>query len=298
MIETRLLRQFVVVAEELHFSRAAERLHMAQPPLSQAIRRLEEQIGYPLFVRDKRTVELTGAGMALLGKAHELLGALEESVAYTRRVAQGIEGHLLVAMISLSNYPGFWRALSAFRTQVPTVELSFIEATTKEQVELLESGEADVGVMRCPGTTTPSLTIERLLLDPIQVALPAAHPLAANAEVRLEDISNESFVMSARALGQGFHDQLLALCKGAGFSPGIVQQARQIQTVLGLVAAGYGVALVPASFKRLGLEDVVFRPLLHGASQQLGSVALNVASNNTAVSPLRDLFIETLKRHV
>lgn len=298
MIETRLLRQFVVVAEELHFSRAAERLHMAQPPLSQAIRRLEEQIGYPLFVRDKRTVELTSAGMAFLGKAHELLGALDESVAYTRRVAQGIEGHLVVAMISLSHYPSFWRALSAFRTRMPTVELSFIEATTKEQVELLESGEADLGVMRCPGTTTPSLTTKRLLLDPIQIALPAAHPLAASTEVRLEDISDESFVMSARALGQGFHDQLLALCKGAGFLPRIVQQARQIQTVLGLVAAGYGVALVPASFKHLGLQDVVFRPLLHSASQELGSVALNVASNNTAVSPLRDMLIETLESHV
>lgn len=298
MIETRLLRQFVAVAEELHFSRAAERLHMAQPPLSQAIRKLEEQIGYPLFVRDKRTVELTSAGMALLGRTHELLSALDESVAYTRRVAQGMEGHLVVAMISLSHYPGFWRALSAFRKQMPDVELSLIEATTREQVELLESGEADLGVMRCPGTTTPSLTIERLLLDPIQVALSAVHPLAASAEVRLEDIANESFVMSARALGQGFHDQLLVLCKGAGFSPRIVQQARQIQTVLGLVAADYGVALVPASFERLGLQDVVFRSLLHGASQDLGSVALNVASNNTVVSPLRDFFIETLRRHV
>lgn len=297
MIETRLLRQFVVVAEELHFSRAAERLHMAQPPLSQAIRRLEEHIGYPLFVRDKRTVELTSAGMALLGKAHELLEALDEGVAYTRRVAQGIEGNLVIAVISLNYYPGFWRALGIFREQMPSVELSFIEATTREQVELLESGEADIGVMRFPGTTTPLLTIERLLFEPIQVALPSSHPLALRNTVRLEDLARESFVMSARALGQGFHDQLLALCKGAGFSPRIVQYARQIQTVLGLVAAGYGVALVPASFERSGLQDVVFRPLQHSASQELGSVALNIASNNAVVSPLRDAFVEMVKRH-
>lgn len=298
MIETRLLRQFVVVAEELHFSRAAERLHMAQPPLSQAIKRLEEHIGYPLFIRDKRSVELTSAGLALLDKAHELLNTLDESVAYTRRVAQGIAGHLVVAMINLNHHPEFWRALGVFREQMPAVEIRFVEATTSEQVALLESGEADVGFMRTPGTTVPSLTIERVLLDPIHLALPCNHRLAAASAVKLEALAGESFVMSSRALGQGFHDQILTLCKTAGVTPRIAQHARQIQTLLGLVAAGYGVALVPASFESVAMQGVSFRPLLHEAPPELGCVALNIASNCTVRSPLRDAFIDTIKRYL
>jgi len=148
MIETRLLQQFIAVAEELHFNRAAQRLHMAQPPLSQAIRRLEQELGVALLERNNRNVSLTHAGATFLVSSKKILGLLDESIEQTRRVAQGIEGHLTLTFINIAPYDGLLRALRRFRSGYPAVSFTMQEATTQEQIEALEQGRADLGFMR------------------------------------------------------------------------------------------------------------------------------------------------------
>lgn len=295
MIETRLLRQFVAVAETLHFNRAAERLHMAQPPLSQAIRRLEGEIGATLFERTNRSVALTPAGTAFLETARRILASLEDGVAHTRRVAQGMDGHLTLTFINITPYASLLRALREFRAAYPAVAFTLHEATTHEQVQALESGRADVGFLRTPGTTTPSLQFETLLREPIHIALPAGHPLASRDVVELGALRDEPFVASPRALGQGFHDQLIQLCQCAGFVPAVAQEARQLQTVVALVAAGFGVALLPASLAQPGREDIVFRPISADAPAALRHLDLLMAWNASQVSPVRDRLIAAIR---
>lgn len=294
MIETRLLQQFVAVAEELHFNRAAERLHMAQPPLSQAIRKLESAVGAPLFVRTNRSVTLTAAGVAFLVTARSTLRALEEGVAQTRRVAEGIEGHLTLTFINIAPYAPLLRALRGFRHASPGISFTMVEATTQEQVIALEQGRADIGFMRTPGTSVPHLRMATVSSEPIVVALPAGHRLEAAPTIALELLKDDAFVASPRTLGKGFHDQLLSLCHAAGFVPDIVQHGRQMQTLIALVAAGFGVALLPASLATNARTDVVFRPLQMDASDALSRLDLFMAWNETRSSAIRDRLIEAV----
>lgn len=294
MIETRLLQQFVAVAEELHFNRAAERLHMAQPPLSQAIRKLESAVGAPLFVRTNRSVALTPAGVAFLVTARSTLRALEEGVAQTRRVAEGIEGHLTLTFINIAPYTPLLRALRGFRHASPGISFTMVEATTQEQVIALEEGRADIGFMRTPGTSVPHLRLATVSSEPIVVALPAGHRLEAAPTIALELLKHDAFVASPRTLGKGFHDQLLSLCHAAGFVPNIVQHGRQMQTLIALVAAGFGVALLPASLTTSARTDVVFRPLQVDASDALSRLDLFMAWNETRASAIRDRLIQAV----
>lgn len=294
MIETRLLQQFVAVAEELHFNRAAERLHMAQPPLSQAIRKLESAVGAPLFVRTNRSVSLTPAGVAFLVTARSTLRALEEGVAQTRRVAEGIEGHLTLTFINIAPYTPLLRALRGFRHASPGISFTMVEATTQEQVIALEEGRADIGFMRTPGTSVPHLRLATVSSEPIVVALPAGHRLEAAPTIALELLKHDAFVASPRTLGKGFHDQLLSLCHAAGFVPNIVQHGRQMQTLIALVAAGFGVALLPASLATNARTDVVFRPLEVDASDALSRLDLFMAWNETRASAIRDRLIQAV----
>ncbi|MDY0956356.1 LysR substrate-binding domain-containing protein [Stenotrophomonas rhizophila] len=294
MIETRLLQQFVAVAEELHFNRAAERLHMAQPPLSQAIRKLESAVGAPLFVRTNRSVALTPAGVAFLVTARSTLRALEEGVAQTRRVAVGIEGHLTLTFINIAPYAALLRALRGFRHASPGISFTMVEATTQEQVIALEEGRADIGFMRTPGTSVPHLRLATVSSEPIVVALPAGHRLEAAPTIALELLKHDAFVASPRTLGKGFHDQLLSLCHAAGFVPDIVQHGRQMQTLIALVAAGFGVALLPASLATNARTDVAFRPLQVDASDALSRLDLFMAWNETRASAIRDRLIQAV----
>jgi len=294
VIETRLLQQFIAVAEELHFNRAAERLHMAQPPLSQAIRKLEGAVGAPLFERTPRSVALTPAGAAFLETARRTVQSLEEGVAQTRRVAQGMEGHLTLTFINIAPYASLLQALRHFRELNPGIAFTMREASTQEQVNALEQGEADIGFMRTPGTTTPHLRMVRLLSERICVALPAGHPLAAKAGIDLALLRDEAFVASPRTLGKGFHDQLIGLCQTAGFVPDIVQHGRQMQTLIALVAAGFGIALLPASLATETREDVVFRPLQVEAAEDVSRLELFMAWNETRTSAIRDRLIQAI----
>lgn len=295
MIETRLLRQFIAVAEELNFRRAAERLHMAQPPLSQAILRLEAALGYPVFERTNRKVSLNPAGSTFLATARQVLASLEEGVAATRRVAQGIEGHLRLSFIHITPYAHVLQALRAFRAASPAVQFTLREASTQQQVEWLEQGEVDIALLRAPGRSTPGLRFERLSGEDIRVALPSNHRRAGQARVDLADLAGADFVASPRELGQGFHDQLASLCLQAGFVPHVVQQARRLQTVLGLVAAGFGVALLPASLAASMPAGVVMLPLQSDAPEALRQLDLYMAWDPQRLSPVRERLLAQLR---
>ena len=295
MIETRLLRQFIAVAEELNFRRAAERLHMAQPPLSQAILRLEDHLGYPVFERSNRKVCLTAAGTAFLVTARQVLASLEEGVAETRRVAQGSAGQLRLGFILITPYAHVLDALRQFRLDFPDVHLILREASTQELVELLEAGQLDVALLRVPGRSTPALMFERLSGEAIMAALPAGHRLAGRQSVNLSELQDDDFVASPRALGQGFHDQLASLCLHAGFVPNVVQQARRLQTVAGLVAAGFGVALLPASLAGTLPIGAVMLPLITDAPGPLLRLDLSMAWNARHALPLRERLLAQLR---
>ena len=295
MIETRLLRQFIAVAEELNFRRAAERLHMAQPPLSQAILRLEEVLGYPVFERTNRKVALTPAGGTFLVTARQVLASLEEGVAATRRVAQGIEGHLRLSFIHITPYAHVLDALRAFRAASPAVQFTLREASTQQQVEWLERGDIDIALLRAPGRSTPGLRFERLSGEDIVIALPLDHRCAGLTRVDLADLAGDDFVASSRELGQGFHDQLASLCLHAGFVPRVVQQARRLQTVLGLVAAGFGVALLPASLAACAPAGVVMLPLASGAPEAQRQLDLYMAWDPQRTSPVRERLLAQLR---
>lgn len=298
MIETRLLQQFIAVAEELHFNRAAQRLHMAQPPLSQAIRRLEQEIGAPLFERNSRSVALTAAGTVFLQWARTVLETLDQGVEHTRRVAKGMEGHLTLTFINLAPYGQLLQVLRRFRSDYPAVALTMQEATTQEQVDALEHGRADLAFMRPPGRTAPGLRWITLLEEPIIIALPASHRLANTDPVPLAALADDDFVASPRHLGQGFHDQIVQLCQTAGYTPRIVQQARLLQTLVALVAGEFGVALLPASMADATRDDVVFRAIEVNASEQLRHVPLLMAWRERTPSVIRDQLIERVRERL
>lgn len=296
MIDLRLLQQFVAVAEELHFRRAAERLHMAQPPLSQAIRKLEAALGTALFVRTQRQVALTPAGAALLEGARRTLATLADGLEHTKRVAAGLAGQLTVTFLDMSFAERLPAILRRFRTAFPRVELRLQEGTTSEQVEAILDGSADVGFMRRPGIVVPHLAIELVAREPIRVALPQNHALARRAAVPLAGLAATPFVVTPREKGPGFHDQVLGLCRLAGFSPIVAQQARQMQTVVGLVAAGFGAALVPDSVAAAKRRGVVFRSLKIDAPADMLHLDLIMAWDSRRPSPVRDRFLDTVRQ--
>ncbi|NQD73231.1 LysR substrate-binding domain-containing protein [Pseudomonas sp. CM27] len=292
MIETRLLRQFIAVAEELHFHKAAERLHMAQPPLSQAIGRLEEKLGFKLFLRNKRGVHLTAAGTAFLDTAYRTLAELEQGIEYARNVSAGVSGKLAITAISIAYYDSLLNSLRRYRETYPNVQLTIREMPSASQAKALLAGEADVGFMR--RLPLPAGTLEsRLLLDEqIVMALPARHAKAQEYDVDLRGFADEDFVFTPQNLGGGYHAQLIALCEAAGFYPKVVQEAAQIHTLLGLVACGFGVALVPASFaSSTPGERVQFRPIRVIGDQPVPGLGLYMKWSGQNASPALANFI-------
>jgi len=259
-MELRHLRYFVVVAEELHFRRAAERLHMSQPPLSQQIRALEEEIGVQLLTRNQRRVELTAAGAAFLGRAREILDAVEDAARQARRVQRGEVGRLAVGFVGSAMYTFVPELLQSFREQFPDVTLRLAERGTTEQLRQLEDGRLDVGFIRAP-RTHPDLTIETLLWEPVVAALPDLHPLAAELTLSLDDLRGQPLVLLSRTGAPGLRAAVDGTIDQLGGEDNIVQEAAEMQTVIGLVAAGVGISIVPESVRALMRRGVSYRPL-------------------------------------
>lgn len=294
-IETRRLRQFIAVAEELNFHRAAERLHMAQPPLSQAIRKLEQALDVRLFERSNRSVALTPAGAALLITARRVLAQLDDGIREAQRVAAGQAGRFSITFVGTA-HDLLPLALRRFRAEFPGIELALREATTGEQLAAITAGDADLGLMRQPGIMVAQLASECLLREPILAALPDDHALAGQATIPLAALAGNDFIGTPRQLGIGFHDQIIGLCRLAGFSPRIVQEARQMQTVASLVASGLGVALIPGSLALLPRAGVAFRPIAVEAPPGMTHIELIAAWDATRSSPARDNFLAVLRQ--
>ncbi|MCU0526172.1 MAG: LysR family transcriptional regulator [Elainella sp. Prado103] len=260
MIELRHLRYFITVAEELHFGRAADRLHMAQPPLSQQIKQLEIALGFQLFYRTKRSVQLTEAGQVFLLESRKLFKQLDQAIESGRQVSRGESGQLVIGFISSSAYSVLPEMLRSFRSQVPEVRLELHEMPTNEQIEWLRQGKIDLGILR-PPVEDPSLQLSTILREPMVVALPESHPLIDQSAIALDSLSRESFVLFPRPLSPRVYDQIISLCQQAGFSPHIVQEAMQMQTIISLVAGGMGVSIVPISLQNMQRTGVVYKPL-------------------------------------
>ncbi|MBD2246389.1 LysR family transcriptional regulator [Nostoc sp. FACHB-888] len=260
-MELRHLRYFIAVAEELHFSKAAERLHIAQPPLSQQIQQLEAELGVELFQRKtKRQVQLTEAGQVFLQEAYQLFAQLSKAIDLTQRTGRGEKGKLRVGFTSLVTYDLLPVILRRFREQFPEVELVLQELTTTQQEQALFNHRIHVGFAH-PPLEDNTLNQECIQKEGLIVALLETHLLARQENISVRSLLRENFIMFPRHLGPGLYDQILSLCQQGSFSPKVTQEAIQMQTIIGLVSAGMGIAIVPSSLQNLQRAGVVYRAL-------------------------------------
>ncbi|KVR38836.1 LysR family transcriptional regulator [Burkholderia ubonensis] len=268
--DLRQWRYFVTVAEERHFGRAAARLSMTQPPLSQAIRALEDLLGVALFVRTKRSVALTAVGAALLPDVRKLLEAADALPPRAQGLARGETGSLALAFVSTADYGLLPSLLRAFGARYPQVRLQLEEATSDVQIEELAAGRIDAGLIipPVPPRHAAELSYLPVVREPLVLAMPAAAAPAdapEDAPVRLADVAALPLVIFPRRLAPGFYDIITGCYGAAGATPRIGQEAIQMQTIVSLVSAGMGVALVPQSLRNLRRTGVVYRPLADGA---------------------------------
>lgn len=266
MVDLRRLRYFVVLAETLHFGKAALRLAIAQPPLSHQIRVLERELGAQLFERSNRRVELTSAGQALLPEARRLLEQAAKTAQVAARVERGEQGELRLGVVSTAALTqAVSRLILSYRQRWPGVRLHIEEFTTHEQLSAMVERRLDFAFVRgaqAPELPPASFGAVRLFDDALLAALPAAHRLAGSAAaLSVGALRDEAFVIYPLESGAGIHAQIMALCHQAGFAPQVVQEARSATTIIGLVAAGLGVSLVPESFKSIAVQGVTYRPL-------------------------------------
>ncbi len=291
-MELRHLRYFVTVAEELHFGRAAKKLHISQPPLSMQIRALEAELGVTLFNRTQRSVPLTQSGNALLGEARHILARADQAVLMTRRASRGEIGELAIGFISVTDYNVLPVVLREFRPAFPLVNLTLRESTTDAQIRDLLAGRIDVGFV-LPPINEPSLESLPILREPLIAALPDKHPLARKAgKLVLEKLKDAPFILFPRPYAPGLHDDVVSCCKAAGFSPRVEQEAIQMQTIVSLVSAELGVALIPASLTNLRRTGVTYKELKAGSPL----TEVHLAWRRGDDLPARRVFVDVASR--
>ena len=291
-IELRHLRYFLAVAETLHFSKAAERLGMAQPPLSQQIRRLEELVGHRLFDRTTRGVKLTLAGQLLADRARSTMEKIQDDLEQVRRLGRGEEGTLTVGFSGSVMFAELPAAIEAYRRRYPKVELRLREMSTHAQIPALLDGTLDLAFMR-DGDPTEGIQMTRMFEEPFIAVLSEAHPLARKRALRIRDLRNEPFVLFARRMGPLAFDRTMACCESNGFRPNIVQDAPQWPTLVRLVAAGLGVSLAPACVANVRIPGAVYRDV-HAACRT--TVDLGINSGREKI--LSKNFIEIARAHL
>jgi DNA-binding transcriptional LysR family regulator len=260
-MDLRRIRHFVVLAETLNFRRAAERLHMAQPPLTVSIQKLEAELGTKLFDRGTGGVSLTPSGRAVLAEARKLLFHGSQLGAVARSVVEGTGGTLHIGFVGTSTWGLLQRVVPLFRAEHPGVELVLHEATSVAILEQLEDQALDVGIVRTPLLRASRASFAELERHAFIAALPRGHALAARSALPLRELAQESFVMYAAGGAAGLHSAAMLACQHAGFVPRIAQQGVQVQTVLAMVESGLGVALVPSVMQRYASEKIEYRPL-------------------------------------
>ncbi|MBL5920131.1 LysR family transcriptional regulator [Lelliottia amnigena] len=255
-IELRHLRYFIAVAEELHFGRAAARLNISQPPLSQQIQILEQQVGARLLARTNRSVSLTAAGKQFLADSRQVVSLVNDAAARAERLHLGETGELRLGFTSSAPFiSAVSHTLSTFRRHYPDVHIQTREINTREQIVPLNEGSLDLGLMR--NTQLPdTLAWEVILREPLMAMIPRDHPLAAQPSVTLAELAQEPFVFFDPHVGTGLYDDILGLMRRYGLMPVITQEVGEAMTIIGLVAAGLGVSILPASFKRVQLNEM------------------------------------------
>jgi DNA-binding transcriptional LysR family regulator len=296
--ELRQLRYFIAVAEELHFGRAAARLHMTQPPLSQTIQALEAALGTPLFARTNRSVALTPAGHALLPEARRLLQQTAALPGLAQRAAAGETGRLSLAFVSTADYSVLPPVLSQFRTAFPQVLIELREATSDLQQDDLLEDRIDAGLLIPPLSDKARVTLDYqpVLTEPLIAALPHCLPQArlgaGRRPLSLKNLQDLPLIIFPRHIAPGLHDAILACFHEAGLTPRIAQEAIQMQTIVGLVSAGMGIALVPQSVSNLRRPGVEYRPL----AGKVPTVETGLAWRRNNRSPVLRAFLELLRK--
>ncbi len=285
-MELRHIHYFIAVAEELHFSRAAQRLHISQPPLSQQIQSLEDELKVKLFERTKRQVHLTEAGKVFLERSYQVLAQLEQAIAVTQQIGRGEVGQLAIGFVDSAMYTLLPEILRVFREQSPAVELRLHELTTQEQIQALHHKQVDIGIVRS-AISEPGLSVEYLLPESLVLALPENHPFSAQTQVSLSTLADEFFILFPAKLGPLFYEQIIYSCQQAGFRPKVAQEAVQMQTIVGLVAAGLGIAIVPASLQHFHRSGVIYRPL----QEQIPNTGLYLTWRQHDSSPVISAFL-------
>ena len=294
-MELRHLRYFIAVAEELHFGRAALRLGMSQPPLSQQVKLLEEEIGVVLFKRTKRQVLLTPAGEVFLRETRKTLAQAKHTIQAAQRAARGEIGQLSVGFVSSAVYGKVPSIFSLMRNRYPGVSLLLQDLTSEEQVEALKGNRIDVGLVRPPVVDAESLTMRVIWQEALMVALPEGNPLTRKAAIAIEDLAEELFIQIPRHVAPGFYDQCIRICARAGFSPKIVQEARTTPTIVSLIAGGMGVAILPASLLSLQRSGVVYRPFKAPAPTTDMAVIWRPDDNSPTLLSFLDIIWEVAK---
>jgi DNA-binding transcriptional LysR family regulator len=259
-MDLRRLRYFVAVAEEASFNRAAQRLHMSQPPLSAQIKQLEAELGVLLFERTSRGVRVTEAGQLLLEEARRLFAQMDQAVRVVRRVGNGEVGRLTLGFVPSASDEALPPILNDFRERYPEVELFLREMRPNLIVQRLHDRQIDAGLLYLP-LEDPALEVACVLREPLVLALPEKHPLASEEKVELSAVAGEPFILPRRySMMPGLHGQVIEACRNAGFAPEAVQKdVWLMQTIVGLVAGGIGVALVPESLRNLRRKGVAYR---------------------------------------
>ena len=289
MLDLRLVHAFVAVADEGHFVRAARRLCITQPALSRQIQQLEREVGAALFTRVGRATRMTAAGLVFRDHARGLLEAAETAALAARRAAEGVVGRLVVGFVSPATYTVLPATFRTFRERAPDVALELRQLSSGAQAEALRKKEIDVGILHPPVEGAPMLGLRVVVDQPFVAALPARHPLAGEPSIWPGALADEPFIIFPRRTGPGLYDSILSLCQSAGFSPRIVQEAEQMQTIVSLVAAEVGVALVPASIAR-SLRDGIAYLALDGADvRALLAACWRLDTENPAVATFLEL---------
>ncbi|MBD2164000.1 LysR family transcriptional regulator [Calothrix membranacea FACHB-236] len=293
-MELRHLRYFIAVAEELHFSKAAERLHIAQPPLSQQIQQLEAELGVELFHRKtKRQVQLTEAGKVFLQEAYGLLLQLETAIALTQRIGRGQTGQLRIGFTSLVIYELLPLILRQFREQFPDVELVLRELTTSQQEQAIRDSVIHVGFAH-PPLEDETLSYQSIHQQTLVVALPSNHSLAQTENIQVQELENEPLIIFPRYLAPGLYDLIMSLFRQRNIKPQITQEAVQMQTIIGLVSAGMGVAITPSSLQNLQRSGVSYHPL----REQAPVIETAVIWQQSTLTPLVENFLQFTQKFI
>ncbi|MFK2826656.1 LysR family transcriptional regulator [Bacillus sp. B190/17] len=293
-MELRHLKYFIAVAEELHFGRAAQRLQMAQPPLSQQIKQLEAELNVLLFSRTKQRVELTKAGEVFLKRAYEVLNRVHLACEEAKSIDRGEAGQLILASTGSIAFELLPLLLRSYQEKYPNVNIILRQLSTTEQLEALHDNSIHVGLLILP-VESPSLHVEMVREEPFIVALPKTHPLAAEKEpIDVSRLANEHFIMTPRKAGQSYYDAIISLCQHAGFSPKKTQEAQELHTALSFVASGIGIALLPASIQFVKNDEIVYLQL----KKSFTMCKVGAAWNKNETSAVVHSFISFLREAI